>query len=165
MRLSLIAATGERGVIGENGRIPWRLPADFKYFQERTMGHPVVMGRKTFESIGRILPGRTNIVITRDADYRRDGVTVVASPEAALAAAAAAEGGDETFIIGGAEIYKLFLPRADRIYLTKVAGDFEGDAFFPEFGGEWRLISSEEHKKDEKNSFDFAYLVYERKSV
>jgi dihydrofolate reductase len=93
-------------------------------------------------------------------------MTVVDSPDAAVVAAAAAPGGDEMFVIGGAEIYKLFLPRAERIYLTQVRGTFEGDVFFPELGdGEWRLTSSEEHKKDEKNPFDFAYLVYERKSA
>jgi dihydrofolate reductase len=130
------------------------------------MDHPIVMGRKTFESIGKPLPGRANIVITRDAGYRREGMTVVDSPDAAVVAAAAAPGGDEMFVIGGAEIYKLFLPRAERIYLTQVRGTFEGDVFFPELGdGEWRLTSSEEHKKDEKNPFDFAYLVYERKSA
>jgi dihydrofolate reductase len=166
MRTSLIVAMGENRVIGGSGHIPWHLPADFKHFKELTMGHPIVMGRKTFESIGKPLPGRVNIVITRDANYRREGIVVVVSPDAAVAAAAAAPGGDEMFVIGGAEIYKLFLPRADRIYLTQVHGTFEGDVFFPELGvGEWRLTSSDEHKKDEKNPFGFACLVYERKSA
>jgi dihydrofolate reductase len=166
MRISLIVAMGENRVIGSNGNIPWHLPADFKHFKELTMGHPIVMGRKTFESIGKPLPGRVNIVITRDADYLRDGTTMVNSPDAALAAAVVAPGADEMFVIGGAEIYKIFLSRAERIYLTQVHGAFEGDVFFPELGeGEWRLISSEENKKDEHNAFDFTYLVYERKSV
>jgi dihydrofolate reductase len=166
MRISLIVAMGENGVIGGNGHIPWHLPTDFKHFKELTMGHPIVMGRKTFESIGKPLPGRANIVITRDAGYRRDGVVAVASPEAAVTTAAAAPGGDEMFVIGGAEIYKLFLPRAERICLTQVHGSFEGDVFFPKLGeGEWRLVSSKENKKDEKNLFNFTYLVYERKSV
>ena len=167
MKISLIVAMGESRVIGGSGHLPWYLPADFKHFKELTMGHPIVMGRKTFESIGKPLPGRVNIVITRDANYQREGIVVVASPDAAVAAAAAAaEGADEVFIIGGAEIYKLFLPQADKLYITKVDGDFKGDAFFPEWEKEeWQSVSSEEHKKDEKNLFDFAYLVYERKSA
>lgn len=161
MRISLIVAMGENRVIGGSGHIPWHLPADFKHFKELTMGHPIVMGRKTFESIGRALPGRTNIVVTRDVDHRRDGVVVVASPEAALAAAAAAPGADEVFIIGGAEIYKLFLPRAERVYLTKVIGKFDGDVFFPELDEKkWRLAGSEPHAKDEKNPFDYTFLTY-----
>jgi dihydrofolate reductase len=161
MRISLIAAMGERGVIGAGGNIPWHLPADFKHFKEITMGHPIIMGRKTFESIGRPLPGRTNIVITRDAGYRFGGVVVALSPDAALAAAAAADGADEAFVIGGAEMYKLFLPQADRVYLTKVSGAFEGDAFFPELDKkEWRLINAEPHARDAHNPFDYAFLTY-----
>jgi dihydrofolate reductase len=166
MRISLIVAMGENRVIGGSGHLPWHLPADFKHFKELTMGHPIVMGRKTFESIGKPLPGRTNIVITRDADYRRDGVTVVASPEAAVTGAAAALGSDEMFVIGGAEIYKLFLPQADRIYLTQVHGMFEGDVFFPELGeGEWRLVNEEQHVADEKNAFPLAFQLYGRKKL
>jgi dihydrofolate reductase len=166
MRISLIVAMGENGVIGGSGHIPWHLPADFEHFKDLTMGHPIVMGRKTSESIGKPLPGRTNIVITRDANYRREGIVAVASLEAAVLAAASALGGDEMFVIGGAEIYKLFLPQAEKLYITKVDGDFKGDVFFPEWEeGKWRLVSSEKQKKDEKNAFDFAYLVYERKSA
>jgi dihydrofolate reductase len=155
---------GENRVIGGNGHIPWHLPADFRHFKGLTMGHPIVMGRKTFESIGKPLPGRTSIVITRDADYRRDGVIIAASPDDALSAATAAAGGDEVFVIGGAEVYKLFLPKADRVYLTKVAGMFEGDAFFPELPeSKWKLLDARENKKDEKNAFDFTYQIYERK--
>jgi len=157
---------GENRVIGGSGHIPWHLPADFKHFKELTTGHPIVMGRKTFESIGKSLPGRANIVITRDANYQNEGIAVVSSPEAALVVAAAAAGSEEVFIIGGAEIYKLFLPQADKLYITKVDGDFNGDAFFPEWDAEgWRLVSSEKHEKDEKNALDFTYLVYERKSA
>lgn len=164
MRISLIGAMGERRVIGAGGKIPWHLPADFKHFKEITTGHPVIMGRKTFESIGRALPGRTNIIITRDAAYHADGVVVVASPEAALAAARGAEGADEAFVLGGGEVYKLFLEQADKVYLTEVLGSFEGDAFFPELDGEeWNLIEEKKNDKDEKNPFDFTYLTYERK--
>ena len=163
MQISLIAAMGENRVIGAGNAIPWHLPADFKHFKELTTGHPVIMGRKTFESIGRPLPGRANIVITRDESYRRDGITVVSSPEAALSAAATAEGADEVFIIGGAEIYKIFLHQANRIYLTKIESEFEGDAFFPELNAEeWSLVSHEEHSADEKNAFSFVFQTYER---
>jgi dihydrofolate reductase len=164
MKISLIAAMGENRVIGGKGHIPWHLPADFKHFKELTTGHPIVMGRKTFESIGKPLPERTNIVITRDANYHRDGVIAVASPEAALAAAVATPGSDEAFVIGGAEIYKLFLSKAEKLYLTKVAGTFEGDVFFPELPeDEWELVAAQVNKKDEKNAFDFTYQIYERK--
>lgn len=157
---------GEHRVIGGSGHIPWHLPADFKHFKELTMGHPIVMGRKTFESIGKVLPGRTNIVVTRDADYRHEGVITVASPDAAIAAAAGSPGGEEVFVIGGAEVYKIFLPRAEKVYLTQVHGAFEGDVFFPELGeNEWQLTNSIRNKKDEKNPYDFDYLVYERKNA
>jgi dihydrofolate reductase len=163
MQISLIAAMGENRVIGAGNTIPWHLPADFKHFKELTTGHPVVMGRKTFESIGKPLPGRANIVITRDESYRRDGITAVTSPEAALSAAATAEGADEVFIIGGAEIYKIFLHQANKAYLTKVEGAFEGDAFFPEVNAEeWSRVSQEEHAADEKNAFSFVFQTYER---
>jgi dihydrofolate reductase len=163
MQISLIAAMGENRVIGAGGKIPWHLPADFKHFKELTTGHPVVMGRKTFESIGKPLPQRANIVITRDENYRRDGITAVSSPEAALTAAATAEGGDEVFVIGGAEIYKVFLHQANKVYLTKVEGEFEGDAFFPELNAEeWSLVSQEEHPADEKNVSPFVFQAYER---
>jgi dihydrofolate reductase len=166
MKISLIAAMGENRVIGGSGHIPWRLPADFKHFKELTIGHPIVMGRKTFESIGKALPGRTNIVITRDKSYRHDGIVVAASPEAALSAAATAEGADEVFVIGGAEIYRLFLPKASVVYLTKVLGAFEGDAFFPELDKEkWELVSEEKHMADEKNALPFAFQVYENKKL
>jgi dihydrofolate reductase len=163
MQISLIAAMGENRVIGASGKIPWHLPADFKHFKELTTGHPIVMGRKTFESIGKPLPGRANIVITRDESYRRDGITAVSSPEAALTAAATAEGADEVFIIGGAEIYKIFLHQANKIYLTKIESEFEGDAFFPELNAEeWSLVSQEEHPADGKNAFSFIFQAYER---
>ena len=160
----MIVAMGENRVIGTGGSIPWHLPADFKHFKVLTTGHPIVMGRKTFESIGKPLPDRTNIIVTRDADYQYDGVVVVGSPDAALTAAGAAEGADEVFIIGGAEMYKLFLPQANRVYLTVVHGAFEGDTFFPELNvNDWRLVSSVTNIKDEKNAFDFTYKIYDRK--
>ena len=166
MKISLIVAMGENRVIGVGGKIPWHLPADFKRFKEVTTGHPIVMGRRTFESIGKSLPGRTNIVITRDANYQREGIVTVTSPDAAITAATSAPDDDEMFVIGGAEIYKLFLPRAERIYLTKVYGAFGGDAFFPELDeSEWELIFEEQHSLDEKNAFPFVFQLYERKKL
>lgn len=154
----------ENRAIGAGGQIPWHLPADFRHFKELTTGHPVIMGRKTFESIGRPLPGRTNIVITRDAGYAKEGVVTVTSMAAACDAAAHAEGGDEAFVIGGAEIYAMFLPVAEQVYLTVVHGAFEGDTFFPELNeNEWRITGTEDHRMDEKNPFDYSYLTYEHK--
>jgi dihydrofolate reductase len=166
MKISLIVAMGENRVIGAGGKIPWRLPADFRYFQKTTTGHPVVMGRKTFESIGRPLPGRTNIVITRDGGYRAEGIAVAGSLEDALAAAERSEGADEIFILGGGQIYALAMPLAHRLYVTVVHGAFDGDAFFPEIDdADWALASRESHAKDEENPFDFDFLVYERKGA
>jgi dihydrofolate reductase len=161
MKISAIAAMGENRAIGFRGKIPWHLSADFKRFKELTVGHPIIMGRKTFESIGKPLPGRVNVVITTDRAYVAEGCIVVHSLDEALAAAHDA---DEVFIIGGAQIYELALPKVQTLYLTKVHGTFEGDAFFPELNeSEWRLVSSEDHPKDEKNDADFTWLVYERK--
>lgn len=130
-RLSLIVAMTEARVIGVNNHLPWSIPEDLKRFKQITLGHPIVMGRKTFESIGRPLPKRTNIVITRDRAYRVEGGAVVHSFEEALEWARKCEGADEVFVIGGSEIFKLALPLAWRIYLTEVRWPFEGDTFFP----------------------------------
>ncbi|HVO28881.1 MAG TPA: dihydrofolate reductase [Candidatus Paceibacterota bacterium] len=164
MRISIIAAMDESRAIGFQGKIPWHLSADFKKFRERTMGHPIIEGRKTFESIGRALPGRTNIVISRDPDYRAEGCVVVGSLDEALAVAARSEGGEEAFICGGGQIYALALPKADTLYLTRVKGTFGGDAFFPELSDtDWQLAGSEPHPKDEKNDADLEWLTYERR--
>jgi dihydrofolate reductase len=161
MKISAIVAMGENRAIGFRGKIPWHLSADFKRFKELTMGHPIVMGRKTFESIGKPLPGRTNIVVTTDSGYGAEGCIVAHSLEEAFVAG---NGADEVFVIGGAQIYQLALPQVQTLYLTKVHGTFEGDAFFPTFDeSEWHLFSSENHAKDEKNDADFTWLVYERK--
>ncbi len=161
MKISVIAAAGENGAIGAGGKIPWDLPADLKHFREITAGHPVVMGRKTFESIGRPLPKRTNIVVTTDADYRAEGCAVAHSLEEAFRLAEGAPGADECFVIGGAQIYTLALPAAQKIYLTKVHGTFDGDAFFPKLDEkEWQLVDTKPHKKDEKNPFDYDYLTF-----
>ena len=156
--LSLIVAASRNGVIGAGGKLPWRLPADLKRFKAITLGHPILMGRKTFESIGKPLPGRTNIVITRQRGLEACGATVAHSLEEALQIC---EGQDEVFVIGGAEIYKQALPLADRIYLTHIDQDFEGDAFFPKLDpAAWKETAREEFPAE---SPPHSFLTYERK--
>ena len=157
-RLALIAAIAANGVIGSDNALPWRLPEDLKRFKALTLGHPVIMGRKTYESIGRPLPGRRNIVVTRNADWRTEGCETAASLEAALAACGGAE---EVFVIGGAQLYAAALPLARRLYLTEIRADFPGDARFPAFDRDaWRETSRERHRQDGGIAFDFA--VYDR---
>ena len=144
MKLSLIVAMSENRVIGVNNSLPWSIPEDLKRFKAITAGHPIVMGRKTFESIGRILPKRTNIVVTRDRSYRVEGGAVVYSLDEALDWAKRSPGADEIFIIGGAEIFRQALPLAHRLYLTEVHWPFEGDTHFPEFPeAEFKEVSRE----------------------
>ena len=165
MNIALIAAMDEGRVIGSRGKIPWHLPADMKHFKELTTGRPVIMGRKTFEAIGKPLPGRANIVLTRDARYGAPGCRVVTSLHDALRAAADGAMGEvgDVFVIGGEEIYRLALPHADIIYLTKVHGSFKGDAHFPDFNeNEWQLVRTEPHAKDDTNPLDYDFLTYER---
>ncbi|MBM3390686.1 MAG: dihydrofolate reductase [Betaproteobacteria bacterium] len=158
-RLSLIAAVAANGVIGADNALPWRLPEDLKRFKALTLGHPVIMGRKTFESIGRPLPGRRNLVVTRNAGYRVDGCEVLGSLEAALDACAGSS--DEVFVIGGAQIYAEALPLAQRIYLTELHRDFMGDARFPDFARTaWKETSREKRCGEDGLPYDFA--VYER---
>ncbi len=157
-RITLIAAVAENGVIGVDGRLPWHLPADLKRFKALTWGRPIVMGRRTFESIGRPLPGRRNIVLTRDRGWRAPAKVVVAhDPDEALRLAGAAA---EVMVIGGAEIYRLFLPRADRLELTEVDLAPRGDARFPAFDrSEWRETAREEHAGEEgRPAFRFRTL-------
>lgn len=143
MRVSLIVAMAVNRVIGSAGELPWRLPADLAYFKRITMGKPVVMGRKTWEAIGRPLPGRHNIVVTRNRAFAAAGAVVVHSLDAALDRIV---GDDEVMVIGGGEIYRLALPRADRIYLTEVKSAPAGDARFPELDpAEWREVSRKDH--------------------
>ena len=159
--ISLIVAASENGVIGKQGGLPWRLSGDLQRFKQITMGKPIVMGRKTWESIGRPLPGRQNIVITRKAGYEAAGCDVVGSPNEAIEVA-----GDlpEILIIGGSQVYDLLLPRAQRLYLTRVHAEIEGDARFPEVDdAEWAAVSDERQAADEKNEFDFSFRVYERR--
>jgi dihydrofolate reductase len=163
MRLSMIAALSTNGVIGRDSGIPWRQSTDLKRLKALTMGHHIIMGRKTFDTIGRPLPGRTNVVITRQPDFAADGVVVVSSLEDAIRLAA--ESGDaEPFIAGGAQIYELAMHRADRMYLTRIHADIEGDTFFPEFDdvSEWHLTDAEHCEPDEKNEYPYSFLIYDR---
>lgn len=166
MRPSLIAAVADNGVIGREGKLPWRLSADLRRFKALTMGHPIIMGRRTWDSIGRPLPGRTSIVVTRKRRFRPafDEVLVAYTLEAALDEAETAPGGDaEAFVIGGAQIYAAALPLVERMYYTRVLADVEGDALFPAVAwDEWRRLSSERHEADDKNDFPHAFEIYER---
>lgn len=158
--ISLIAALTGGGVIGQNGVVPWRLPADLGYFKQVTMGKPVIMGRKTYRSIGRPLPGRDNIVLTRDPTFQAEGCQIVHTVVEALAVAGS---GREIMVIGGAEIYAVFLPLADRLYLTVIAAEIEGDTFFPAYpAGEWQTISDIAHPADDKHLYPFRFVILER---
>jgi len=158
--ISIIVAASANNVIGVRGQLPWRLPDDLKRFKQLTMGKPIVMGRLTWESIGHALPGRQNIVLTRQAEFTADGCDVVASPADALAVATNAE---EIMIIGGSQVYELFLPKAARLYMTRVHAEIEGDAFFPEIDGNaWQLVDSASREADGANEFAFDFRVYER---
>lgn len=161
--LSLLVAADENNVIGKDNKLPWHLPNDLKYFKNLTWGMPILMGRKTFESIGKPLPGRTSIVITRNKDWGHEGVTVVHSVEEAIAAAKEQDI-KEVFVIGGAEIFKTSFDRANRIYLTRIHHAFDGDVYFPDVSeGEWHLVKNHLSRKDEKNSYDHTFQVWERK--
>lgn len=161
MKVSLIVAMADNNAIGVDNQLPWHLPADLKYFKAVTMGKPIIMGRKTFESIGRPLPGRQNIVITRNQDWSSDGVTIVRSTEQAVAAASPV---DEVMVIGGAEIYRAMLPSVNKLYVTEVALSVEGDAFFPNIDpAEWQEVSREPHAA-EADKPAYAFVTYERVS-
>lgn len=160
--ISAIVAMSDNRVIGKNNQLLWRLPADMKHFKTITTGHPVLMGRKTYESIGRPLPNRTNIILTRDGAYQAAGCKVVTTLDEALAEASSLTS-DEIFIIGGAEIYRQLLPKIQRIYLTIVHHSFDGDASFPELNEwEWREISREKHEADGENGFGYSFVLLER---
>jgi dihydrofolate reductase len=160
--ISLIVAASTGNVIGVRGELPWRLPADLRRFKAITMGKPIVMGRLTWESVGRPLPGRHNIVISRQAGFEAEGCTVVDSPDAAVEAAGDAP---EIMVIGGGHIYAAFLPRAKRIYLTRVHAEVEGDAFFPDLDeDEWEVVESEAHAADDAGAPPYTFLTLERRA-
>jgi dihydrofolate reductase len=158
--ISIIAALAENRVIGVNNTLPWRLPNDLRHFRRLTTGHAIILGRKNYESIGKPLPERTNIVITRNRDFHANGCLVAHSLDEALALA----GNDpEIFVIGGAEIYRAALARTNRLYLTRVHATIAGDTFFPEFDEtEWREISRERHERDERHTYAYSFVVLER---
>lgn len=160
--ISLMWAMDNNRVIGYNNQLPWHLPEDLKFFKRTTMGHPIAMGRKTWDSIGRPLPGRENIVITRNPEFTCEGCTVLNTIDDLLEYSLQKD--EEIFVIGGAEIFKLILPDADKLYLTRIYDEFEGDTFFPELNmEEWSLLSKEKGIKDEKNPYDYEFMIYERK--
>jgi dihydrofolate reductase len=165
MRISIIVAVAENGVIGRGGQLPWRLSADLQRFKRLTMGHTIVMGRRTWESIGRPLPGRRTVVVSRQPNYRVDETAVAVASNVEHAIQIAEEShDDEGFIIGGAELYRAALPQADRLYYTRVATVTDGDTFFPEVDwSEWKPIESSSHNADEKNEFASTFEVYERR--
>jgi len=161
--VSLIVAVARNGVIGHANTLPWRLPKDLKRFKAFTLSKPILMGRRTFESIGRVLPGRTNLVLTRDPRWSAPGVTVVRSLEEALQKA-----GDcaELVVIGGAEIFRLVLPLARRIYLTRVHADVPGDTFFPSFDpSEWQDLERSDHPADEQHPYAVTFVTLERRAA
>ncbi|WP_129713738.1 dihydrofolate reductase [Pedobacter sp. SYP-B3415] len=160
--VSLIVAMAENRAIGKDNQMLWHLPEDLRHFKKITAQHPVIMGRKTFESIGRALPLRKNIVISRNPHLDIQGVELMNSLDTAIRLA---EGADEIFVIGGAEIYKQALPLADKLYLTTVHSSFEGDAYFPEVDfSEWEKTGEERHEKDEKHAFAFTFSEWKRAS-
>jgi len=162
MIISQIVAVGRLNEIGKDGKMPWHLPADLQHFKRNTLGKPVLMGRKTLAAIGRPLPDRRNLVLTRDAGFKADGCETVISLSQALTLAAPAP---ELMVIGGGEVYRLSWERTDRIYLTRIQADVEGaDTFFPDVAdGHWRETSREDHRADAKNPFDYSFITYERR--
>ncbi|WMT85804.1 dihydrofolate reductase [Pelagibacterium sp. 26DY04] len=167
VRIAMIAAVGRNGAIGSDGKLPWRLPSDFAYYKRTTMGKPLIVGRKTFESIGKPLPGRSNIIVTRQKDYAPEGAEVFADLDAAIARGqeiAERDGVDEVFINGGAQIYRAAMDRADRLYITHVDAEPEGDTFFPEIDPTvWEGRDVPEVVPGEKDSAKFVARIYERR--
>ena len=160
--VTLIVAVADNGVIGRENSLPWHLPEDLKRFKRLTMGKPMIMGRKTFESIGKPLPGRLNIVVTRDTNYRHEGVRVVHDTDAALAAAGDAP---EVMVIGGAELFRHFLARAGRIHLTRVHGNIDGDVMWPALDiRQWEVIGRERHEADERHAYAMTFEVWEKRT-
>lgn len=160
MKRAIIVATDEQGLIGKDNDLPWKLSADLQYFRRVTMGKPLIMGRNTHESIGRALPGRKNIIVTKNEAYKADGCTIVNSISDALLACEQVE---EVMIMGGASLYEQLLPTADKLYLTRVHASLEGDTWFPEWQkNEWTELSREDHSADDKNDYNYSFIVYEK---
>jgi dihydrofolate reductase len=164
MLISLLVAAAENNVIGRNNQLPWHLPNDLKYFKNMTWGMPVVMGRKTFESFHKPLKGRTNIVITRQPDWKQAGVIVARDISSALQAAASETDAKEVFVIGGGQIFQEILEKADRLYITRVHANVKGDVVFPPIPeNEWKLLSSRDMDKDDQHEFAYSFQVWVRK--
>jgi len=161
MLISIIVAAGKNNAIGKDNKLLWHMPADLKYFRKTTSGHTVIMGRKTFESVGSALPKRRNIVVTRQSNYQAEHIEVVPSLEDALRIS---EGDGEVFIVGGAQIYREAMPVTDKIYMTRIQQDFEdADTYFPEIKDEeWQLENVEHHESDEKNPYDYSFYEYSK---
>jgi len=161
VKLSIIVATDEQGLIGKDNDLPWKLSADLQYFRRVTMGKPLIMGRNTHESIGRALPGRKNIIVSNNCDYTADGCCVVHSVEDAVKAC---DGVEEVMVMGGASLYKQMLQQADRLYLTQVHASLEGDTWFPDWQrSDWQEISREDHLADDKNDYPYSFVIFERR--
>lgn len=161
--VALVVAMAENGVIGNANRLPWHLPADLKHFKAVTMGKPMLMGRKTFQSIGKALPGRRSLVLTRDRSFAADGIELVHSVDEAIRVAGEAQ---ELMVIGGADVYRSVLPLASRIYLTRVHAAVAGDTRFPAVDWDaWRCLSRSRHAADERNAYDMSFLLLERASA
>jgi dihydrofolate reductase len=160
-RLSILVAMAQNRTIGINNTLPWRCPEDLKRFKALTMGHHMVMGRKTFDSIGKPLPGRTTVVVTRNRNLKIDGCLILHSLEEALAAC---RGDAEIFVVGGAELYKQALPMADTLYITEIRQEVEGDAYFPEFDkAQWQETSREKRRQETPQPLEYDFVTYQRK--
>jgi len=160
VKLAIIVATDEKGLIGRDNDLPWKLSADLQYFRRVTMGKPLIMGRNTHESIGRALPGRKNIIVTKNENYQAEGCDVVHSVADALKACDDAE---EVMVMGGASLYTQLLAQADRLYLTQVHASLEGDTWFPDWQrSDWQQLSREDHLADDKNDFPYSFIIYDR---
>jgi len=160
MDISIVVAMSSNSLIGREGGLPWRLSEDLKHFKSITMGKPIVMGRLTYESIGRPLPGRENIILTRDPEYKAEGCTIIHQLDQMKSSASDA---DELMIIGGAQLYLETLPMANKLFVTEVHAELDGDTFFPDLDrSQWREIERQRFKADEKNDFDFSFVVLER---
>lgn len=164
MIISFIVAMDERRGIGLHNKLPWHLPADLAFFKKVTTGHTILMGRKTFESIGRPLPKRRNVVLTRDRQFTAEGCDIVHSVEEAIERYGADNENGELFVIGGAEVFRLFMPYADKLYITEIAHRFEADTFFdPIERSDWYVLSREKGPRDDKNPYDYEFVTYERR--
>ncbi|TCT25512.1 dihydrofolate reductase [Melghiribacillus thermohalophilus] len=161
--ISLLVAMDQNRLIGRNNQLPWHLPEDLRYFKKTTMGHTIVMGRKTFESIGKPLPGRENMVMSRNRNFQPEGCVVIHSWEPVMERNSR-NPDQEIFVIGGQRLFEQAIAFADRMYITEIDEQFEGDTYFPAFDpSEWQLISKTKGKKDDQNPYDYSFCVYERK--